>query len=67
MSHVGPAQRLGTVEEVSAAVLYLLSPAASFVTGECIKVDGGGHIQGDYWVIPRHSNCAPFGTLPSKM
>lgn len=35
-----PLKRLGTESEVSAAVCYLLSPAAAFVSGECIKVDG---------------------------
>jgi citronellol/citronellal dehydrogenase len=36
-----PLQRFGTEAEVSAAVVFLLSPAASFITGACIRVDGG--------------------------
>ena len=36
-----PAQRYGNVAEMSGAIVYLLSPAASFVTGSCIRVDGG--------------------------
>ncbi len=36
-----PMQRYGTVSEVSAAIVYLLSPAAAFITGSCIRVDGG--------------------------
>jgi citronellol/citronellal dehydrogenase len=36
-----PLQRYGTEAEVSAAIVYLLSPAANFVTGDCIRVDGG--------------------------
>ncbi|KAK2166928.1 hypothetical protein LSH36_33g02036 [Paralvinella palmiformis] len=35
-----PAKRLGTVEEVSAAICFLLSPAAAFISGETIKIDG---------------------------
>ncbi|MEM7407548.1 MAG: SDR family oxidoreductase [Pseudomonadota bacterium] len=36
-----PLNRLGTVEEVAAAVVYLAAPASGIVTGSCIKVDGG--------------------------
>lgn len=36
-----PLQRLGQPEEVAAAVLYLVSPGAAFVTGEMINVNGG--------------------------
>lgn len=36
-----PLRRYGTEAEVSAAIVFLLSPAANFVTGDCIRVDGG--------------------------
>jgi citronellol/citronellal dehydrogenase len=35
-----PLARLGTESEVSAAICYLLSPAAAFISGSCIRVDG---------------------------
>jgi len=36
-----PYRRLVKPEEIAGALLYLVSPAASFVTGEAIAVDGG--------------------------
>jgi citronellol/citronellal dehydrogenase len=35
-----PVQRLGTESEVSAAICFLLSPAAAFVSGSVLRVDG---------------------------
>lgn len=35
-----PLQRLGTESEVSAGIVFLLSPAAAFVTGATLRIDG---------------------------
>jgi 3-oxoacyl-[acyl-carrier protein] reductase len=37
-----PLARLGTIEEVAQAIFYLGSPLSSYVTGQCLAVDGGG-------------------------
>lgn len=36
-----PMRRIGEPDEVAAAVAFLCLPAASYITGECIAVDGG--------------------------
>jgi 3-oxoacyl-[acyl-carrier protein] reductase len=36
-----PLGRLGTVDEVADAVMYLISPQASFITGQSLITDGG--------------------------
>jgi citronellol/citronellal dehydrogenase len=36
-----PLQRIGNESEISSAIVYLLSPAASFITGVNLRVDGG--------------------------
>jgi citronellol/citronellal dehydrogenase len=37
---LAPLQRVGTESEVSAAICFLLSPGAAFISGSCIRVDG---------------------------
>ena len=41
MVHNTPMRRNGLPEDVAPAVLYLVSPAASWVTGKLVEVDGG--------------------------
>jgi Tropinone reductase 1 len=41
-----PMQRIGTLEEVATAVALLGMPASSYVTGQCLSVDGGFSIYG---------------------
>lgn len=39
-----PMQRIGTPEEVAQVIFFLCSPAASYVTGEEIQINGGQHL-----------------------
>jgi 7-alpha-hydroxysteroid dehydrogenase len=41
MVHKTPLKRLGVVEDISAAALYLASDAGAFMTGKILEVDGG--------------------------
>jgi NAD(P)-dependent dehydrogenase (short-subunit alcohol dehydrogenase family) len=41
MGSVTPMGRLGTPDEIAAAIVWLCSPDASFVTGHALSVDGG--------------------------
>jgi peroxisomal trans-2-enoyl-CoA reductase len=62
-----PARRFGSAEEVSSAVVWLLSEGASYVTGTVLSVDGASA----YTFLPlveiEDSEHLPvYGTLPRK-
>lgn len=54
-----PAQRYGNVAEMSGAIVYLLSPVASFITGSCIRVDGGAPNARNCWNPPSPRTGTP--------
>jgi len=49
MATMVPARRLGTESEVAAAIVFLLSPAAAFVSGACLRVDGAAPNARRHW------------------
>lgn len=56
-----PMQRYGTVSEVSAAIVFLLSPGAAFITGSCIRVDGGAPNARSCWIeLTPHQKAKSF-------
>jgi citronellol/citronellal dehydrogenase len=56
-----PLQRFGTESEVASAIVYLLSPAAAYVTGTCLRVDGGTpNNRASYWKVAAHQRSEAF-------
>lgn len=59
-----PMKRLGTESEISAAVTFLLSPAASYISGETMRVDGASSLWIKTWEVPEHNHFPPFEGWP---
>ena len=55
-----PYHRMGSEAEVSSAVTYLLSPAAAYVSGETVRVDGAASLWRKTWPIPPHQSFPVF-------
>ncbi len=59
-----PLQRYGTESEISSAIVYLLSPAAAYITGSCVRVDGGTpNFKPAYWKLKPHARSQPFNAF----
>lgn len=56
---VTPPSRLGTESEVSACAVFLLSPAAAYVSGEVMKVDGATSVHKNPVVPLGHHRGTP--------
>lgn len=52
-----PLKRIGTESEVSAAIVFLLSPAAAFISGSTLRIDGAASLGSRAW--PLHKAKAP--------
>lgn len=52
-----PFKRMGTESEVAAVITFLLSPAATYISGETIKIDGASSLWRKTWEIEDHKNA----------
>ena len=55
-----PLKRLGLEAEVSGAVCFLLSPAAQFISGATLRIDGAASLGNRVWPLPDARNNEPF-------
>jgi citronellol/citronellal dehydrogenase len=58
-AHV-PLRRLATEAEVSAAIVFLLSPAAAFITGVTLQIDGGASLGSAVFPSVDHDRSVPY-------
>jgi citronellol/citronellal dehydrogenase len=55
-----PQARLGTEAEVSAAIVFLLSPGAAFINGVTVQIDGASSLGSAVFPLVDHSRSVPF-------
>ncbi|WP_292999359.1 SDR family oxidoreductase [Nevskia sp.] len=60
MAGLAALKRMGEEDEVAAAIVFLLSPAAAFITGACLKIDGGTSLSQKMLPVPAHGASTPF-------
>jgi len=55
-----PLRRMGVEAEVSGAIVFLLSPAAAFITGVTVQIDGAASLGSEIFPIGDTSTSEPF-------
>jgi citronellol/citronellal dehydrogenase len=59
-----PLQRFGTESELAAAVVFLLSPAAGFISGSVMRIDGGVPTARHTWRLQPAARAFPYNGFP---
>ena len=60
LAGASPAQRMGEEAEVSAAIVFLLSPGAAYISGTCINIDGASSRNARMFPLRPHDKSKPF-------
>nr|WP_284449960.1 SDR family oxidoreductase [Pseudomonas protegens] len=55
-----PLKRIGTESEVSAAIVFLLSPGAAFVSGSTLRIDGAASLGSRAWPLAKARNSESY-------
>jgi len=55
-----PMRRMGVEAEVSGAIVFLLSPAAAFISGVTLQIDGAASLGSDIFPLGSESASRPF-------
>jgi citronellol/citronellal dehydrogenase len=55
-----PLRRMGVEAEVSAAIVFLLSPAAAFITGITVQIDGAASLGSEIFPLGNDSKSVAF-------
>lgn len=56
-----PARRMGTESEIAAPIIFLLSPAASYISGTTLRVDAASSLYRPLrFEIPEHAPWPAF-------
>ncbi|HEY6135924.1 MAG TPA: SDR family oxidoreductase [Rubrivivax sp.] len=55
-----PLRRMGAEAEVSAAIVFLLSPGAAFITGVTLQIDGAASLGSEIFPLGPDSTSRPF-------
>lgn len=67
-----PLKRIGTESEVSAAIVFLLSPGAAFISGSTLRIDGAASLGSRAWPLSKARNSESYngfhrGYLPDVL
>ncbi|MGM9489474.1 SDR family oxidoreductase [Ideonella sp. YS5] len=60
LRHHVPLRRLATEAEVASAIVFLLSPGASFITGVTLQIDGGASLGSAIYPSIDHAGSPPY-------
>ncbi|MNJ76827.1 3-ketoacyl-(acyl-carrier-protein) reductase [compost metagenome] len=55
-----PLQRIATEAEISAAIVFLLSPGASFISGNTLRIDGAASLGTRAWTLGKASRSESY-------